>query len=172
MYALTFVLVRWSCCACGKTFRHYPKGVLPYKRYVFCVLLFLCGRYLRENRSSYRRVASTAGAQARLPLFHAGPVAEEGASERAKQREAVRVLSHVTLWRWITFLSQQVLRCAPQMEWLVVRTDRIDFTTYALPGWKYRSAERRLILEKAGRVWAALDSGGFSPELGTLASGP
>ncbi len=135
--------MRWRCQQCRTTFRHYPPGVVPRKRYLPQALNGLCQRYAEEARSSYRHVVRQEGKEIR----YEAAAAEAGWSEHQKQREETRALSPSTVWRWIGFLAAL---------WLVMRKRGAKHFGEALtlaaraprsiPAPKYKNRQRRKAL--------------------------
>ena len=102
VYEVVVPLVRFRCSKCRRTFTRYPPFILPHKRYALPEMCSFVRRYLEDGCLSYRRGVT----ESRLPIFHTDPgMAGSGSSERVKKREITRILSHTTLFRWITSLG-------------------------------------------------------------------
>jgi hypothetical protein len=172
LYVLASFLVRWRCCLCDRTFRHYPEGVVPFKRYLFTALASLCTRYLREPAATYRRVAHCAGPEESLPAFYDQPVAKAEDSEAQKRRDQPTALSHVTVWRWVGFFGNLGPQLRRRIERQQALSDAVDFSPWRIPPWKYRSLRRRVTLIEAAKVLTAMDLGRSPTNLGTLYAGP
>jgi len=93
--------MRWRCQQCRATFRHYPPGVAPRKRYLPQAITSLCRRYAEEPRVSYRNIVRHRNRDIRYRAI----AAEADWSEARKEREEARALSPSTVWRWIGFLA-------------------------------------------------------------------
>jgi hypothetical protein len=179
VYVLDMVLLRWRCVVCGLTFRHYPEGVAPYKRYVVLTLIRYGWRYLKEPTASYRQVVHSEGQMHGQPILHAGEPAEADWSEARKRRDEGRALSHATLWRFLGFLgflgSRRRGWTDPFREQGRVEAGEVDFSPWMIAPHKYRSEARRATLVLAARQLAALvgrAAGRFPTDFGTFASGP
>lgn len=172
VYVLASFLARWRCTHCDKTFRHYPDGVVAFKRYLFIALAALCTRYLREPVATYRGVAHCAGPLKSLPVFYAQPVAQAEDSEAQKRQEQTKTLSHVTVWRWMGFFGTPNTQLRARIERQQVLSDAVDFSPWQIPPRKYRSQRRRVTLIEAAKVLAAMALGRSPTDLGTRYAGP
>jgi hypothetical protein len=150
VYALATFLQRWKCLSCGRTFRHYPPGVAPYKHYLADALAGLCRRYLNEPPATYRRVARAAGPRQTQPLFHAAPVAQPEWTERQKEHEQLKALAHSTPWRWMAFWAflWERRRAAGQPD----PGDAADLAPWRIGPHKYRSRARYRTLVLAASI--------------------
>jgi len=134
-------LTRWKCPLCGKTFTQYPEFALPHKRYVGPDVCRLSERYVTDDGVSYRR-----GVQVeRMAVCYGG-----GDGQSIDDR----VLWPSTLHRWVGFVGglKDTLRCA----WQLIRGKSATCDVFRkmlpVPCWKYRSAQRREVLQTCGRV--------------------
>lgn len=165
IYRLWFWLQRWKCCQCGKTFPHYPPGLLPYKRHLTEVILPLCGRYRHDERTTYRKVVKENG----VPIVHAGAVATADAPEAAKEAERIPVLAFSTVWRWIVTLAGFWPKLRRRGEQRQQAAKRMDLSLWRVAPWKYRSEVRRQELIDSG---LALELVRNTPDFATLGCGP
>jgi hypothetical protein len=151
VYRLWFVLSRWKCCSCGKTFPHYPPGVLPHKRYLVTeTILPLCERYVQDGEATYRTTVKERG----LPIVHAGIiVASAESSEATKEAEkAAPELRLSTVWQWIGSLAGLWEKLKPRWERRQIEGDRADLSAWQVSARKHRSERRLQELVDCGRV--------------------
>lgn len=172
VYKLITFLMRWKCVLCGRTFRHYPSGVLPYKHYLATSPAILCERYLQEPGATYRQVACSAGPLKKQPIFYAGGVAGKESSERQKALEQPRVLAHSTLWQWMGFLAALWELVRPRSERRQITADQFDLSPWRMAPQHYRSEERRQILLQAALTLAVVTHEKYSTDFKTLSGGP
>jgi len=78
-------LIRWKCALCKTTFTFYPSFCVPYKRYVLADITRLSGRYVEEDKTSYRSRVRRRG----MAIGYAEACATD------------RQLSPTTVWRWL-----------------------------------------------------------------------
>jgi hypothetical protein len=135
-------LTRWKCPCCGKTFTQYPEFALPNKRYVRQDVCRLGGRYVADDGVSYRR-----GVQVdRMAVCYD--------SDGEGQPIDDRVLWPSTLHRWVGFLGS--LKDTLQQAWRLIRAKSPTCDVFRkatpVPCWKYRSVERREVLQTCGRL--------------------
>lgn len=136
VHCVSALVVRWKCELCRLTFSPCPDFALPYKRYVRDVVLDFGERYLGNDSMSYRRAVRVEG----LPVFYgSGP---DGAIDE-------RALAASTLHRWLGWLGQldKTLHEALRLIRRASATSDLFRKTHPVPGWKYRSAERRRCLQ-------------------------
>jgi hypothetical protein len=140
------VLTRWKCVVCRGTFTDYPDFALPYKRYVRQDLCRLGGRYVFEDGLSYRKAVQVSA----MAVFYD---AAEGASQPIDER----MLSHSTVHRWISFLGD--LKQSLAQAWQLIRAKspscELFRTSTAVACWKYRSQQRKILLQTCGRLLKA-----------------
>lgn len=92
-------LARWKCPVCRRTFTDYPSFMLARKRFALPELRALAKHYLTDESTTYRRAVTDNG----LPLFHETRAVVH--TEQADREECTSVLSHTTLYRWVTTLG-------------------------------------------------------------------
>jgi hypothetical protein len=174
--SLSTFLMRWRCGVCGRTFRHYPEGVAPRKRYVVLDLVGYGSRYLSEPAATYRRVVQSEGPLRGRGILHAEEAAGADWSEARKEEERGSALSHTTLWRFLGFLGSLSCHCAdPFREQVRVEASEVDFAAWLIAPHKYRSESRRTTLVLAAKRLAVLLAAAkrrFPTEPGTMSSGP
>jgi len=161
-------LVRMKCTLCGKTFTEYPSFAFPYKRYVSQEIMERTLRYLQDDTMTYERATlaqNTVATRGRsppgqpLPIFHPDPV------------KAPR-LATSTIHRWVTTLGglTQTLRAATNL--LLEKDTDIHRLCFDVPARKYRSPQRRCLLQDGLRLFHAeaqcrvLFNRSIFPELG------
>lgn len=154
--------------ACGRTFRHYPAGVHPYKHYVVAALFVLCRCYLQEPPLTYRLAAR----HREVPIAHALAEPEATWSEQEKAREKHALLAHSTIWQWLGFLAALWELARPRSERRQITADQFDLSPWRIAPHKYRSAERLQILLQAASTLAAVAGEKYSTDFKTLSSGP
>ena len=132
-------LARWKCFLCRATFTAYPEYALPYKRYVkdFCVSL---GEdYLEKDAATYKNITSTIGYTTQT------------------QKIDERKLVGSTVWRWLGFFGS--LKDTLHNAFEIIRQAAPSSTVFRqmspIHPKKYRSEERKSILELAFRLFAA-----------------
>lgn len=139
-------VTRWKCVVCRKTFTVYPDFAFPHKRYVRQDLCRLCGRYVAEDGLSYRKAVEVNG----KAIYYD---AAEGAGEVIDDR----TLSHSALHRWISFLG--ALKQTLGQAWQLIRarspSSELFRSSSAVPARKYRSAQRKGLLQACGRLLQA-----------------
>ena len=164
MHCVLSALSRWKCPSCGKSFTDYPSFALPYKRIVRQDLCALSDQYVTDDDLSYRKAVQVD----RMAIcYHTdGQTADD------------RVLWPSTLHRWVGFLGR--LKNTLQQALRLIRSKSATCDVFrqvvAVPCWKYRSDERRLVLQTCGRLLGTdrayqkfFDRSVF-PELATLHS--
>jgi len=157
-------LKRWRCRSCGVTFTHYPKFLLPYKRYAAPVIMTMSEQYVIEPEATYREVVQPE----ETPLGYAE---KEGGTIDERQ------LSHTTLWHWLSWLGSKTGLTNQALDLLRQKDPGFELHRLARPMFpgKYRSAKRRNVLERAaeliriGRRFAELFSKRIFPRLGNRA---
>jgi hypothetical protein len=136
-------LTRWKCPNCIRTFTFYPDFAVPHKRYVRDDVCRLTGRYVAEDGLSYRKAVQVK----RMPVYYdAGGDGRQGIDER--------VLWPSTLHRWIGFVGR--LRRTLREAWQLVRARSPTCDAFRevapIPCWKYRSEQRKHVLQHCGRL--------------------
>lgn len=163
-------LLRFYCSECKRTFTEYPDFVMPHKHYVAGTLAALGHNYVQQAQISYRKAvtvdqmpisreckplealvadacARTLGIEDNLPQ----PPAEEATLEKLEARS----LSHSTLWRLIGFWGSKTAYLRQILELLGQRCSIPDLfrkLQFVADLAKYRSAERKSILETFARL--------------------
>jgi hypothetical protein len=135
---------RWKCPCCKVSFTFYPPFALPHKRYVKDAVFSLAGEYLERDELSYRSAVEVEC----MPVFYEEPGSDAPIDERS--------LSHSTLHRWLAFLSLLVATLGEALRLVRGRSARCDLfrRIFAVARRKYRSDERRRVLERALRLLA------------------
>jgi hypothetical protein len=139
------LLMRWKCPLCKRKFTEYPEFALPYKRYVKETVMGLSGRYvLDEGRGgkSYEEAV-------KVGRLRIGYVDEKGEPQDPR-------IEPTTVWKWVGFLGKG--------KWLeemlcVIKEKEPQTGIFReirpVPGYKYRSEERRIILERCKKFLQA-----------------
>jgi hypothetical protein len=139
-------LTRWKCLVCETTFTVYPDFALPYKRYVRQDLCRLSQRYVFDDGLSYRKAVQVNG----MPVFY-------DAVEDGSHRIDERTLAHSTVHRWISFLGD--LKQTLAQAWQLIRAKspscELFRTSTAVACHKYRSQQRKILLQTCGRLLKA-----------------
>lgn len=113
VYKFVVKLARWRCPVCRTTFTNYPPFMLRHKRYALPEMRARAARYVHDSGLSYRGAVT----ESSMPIFHSEiGVADSGSSEHKKYSEAIPILSHTTLFRWVTTLGTRVLPSADGKE--------------------------------------------------------
>jgi hypothetical protein len=158
VYEIVTFLMRWKCTLCPRTFRHYPDGVYPYKRYLAVVVAGPCRRYLEEPHTSYREAVKYRG----VPVAYA--------LEGGKRNDG-RQMAHSTLWRSLSFIATWWKGLRRKAErW--GRCGTPDLACQKIEACKYRSAERRQTLIDAAKSLSLWSGSKYPTDFETLASGP
>lgn len=158
-------LTRWKCPCCGTTFTLYPEFALPHKRYVRQDVCRLSERYVVDDGVSYRKAVKVN----RMAVCY-----DAGGGRPLDDR----VLWPSTLHRWIGFLGG--LKDTLQRAWRLIRekSSTCDVFRQAIPVpcCKYRSEQRREVLQTCGRLlrtdraYQTLFKVSIFPHLATLCS--
>lgn len=146
-------LMRWKCLRCNQTFTEYPPFALPYKRYVKGAVLKSSQRYVEEDQATYQSVIRVNGM----------PVCYEGQGEEIDDRR----LAPSTLRRWVGFLGgmKKTLQEALGLIRQKAPSSGIFREVYPIAPSKYRSDERRIVLQRCLRLFRA--EGEYLPLFGT-----
>lgn len=136
---------RWKCPCCEVCFTLYPPFALRHKRYVKDAVFGLAWAYLERDELSYRSAVEVG----RMPIFYEKPGSEAPIDERS--------LSHSTLHRWFPFFSLLVATLGEALRLVRDRSASGDLfrRIFAVASRKYRSDERRRVLERALRLLAS-----------------
>ena len=161
MHSVPGYLPRFECVACGRTFTDYPPFALPHKRYTTASVLDRCRSFFAGFNVSYRK-AVWVGRQRIVYAPHDG-------------HEDLRQLSHATLWRWLGWLGGMTLVLAAALKLVRDKDPQANLfrRPYPIDPRRYRSEQRRLVLQTAARLLdaaAAIESRFgvlFSPDFGT-----
>lgn len=139
---------------CGLSFRRLPPDGLPFKRYLKGEIEARCERYVATDHSTYRSTVRDEG----LPVYYAGVVAEPESSEAEKEAESTPALCNTTVHRWLSWLAVSYESELWRLEERVQQfSDSVDLTPFSIPPRKYRSENRRKILEICRRVLRCLN---------------
>lgn len=143
-------LMRWWC-DCGRTFRHYPPDLLPYKRYMHGEILDRVGRMVGTGGRSCFAVAgiayvvADASAEATVttaPLSADAQVTAQE-SETGAQSEAAEdsssFMAASTPWRWVGWLASLFKRVAPEWSHWLSRQPDFKPETWPLPECRSRA---------------------------------
>ena len=135
---------RWKCLCCKRPFVLYPDFALPRKRYVRQDLARLSDRYLSQDDLSYRKAVQVNGMPVCYQAADGDDIDERG-------------LWPSTLHRWIGFLGD--LKQTLAEAWQLIRAKspscRLFRISVAVPSWKYRSQQRKALLQRCGRLLGA-----------------
>lgn len=113
VYRFVVKLARWRCPVCRTTFTNYPPFMLRHKRYALPEMRARAARYVQDDGLSYRRAVT----ESSMPIFHGEiGVADSGSSEHKRNSEAIPILSHTTLFRWVTTLGIRLPPSAVEKE--------------------------------------------------------
>lgn len=167
VYECFTFLMRWHCTRCARTFRNYPDGVYPYRRYVIFELVVRCQRYLREPSVSYRRAVQHRCVP--IAYAHEEPVAND--SDAKKAREEDRRLAHSTLWRALRFIATWWKGLRRQAE-RRGHCGTPDLVCQKIDPWKYRSEERRRTLIDTAKSLSLWPGRKYPTEIETRSSSP
>lgn len=156
-------LYRWSCKNCSTSFRHYPPGILPYKRYTLLQMAQMVRIYIECDEVTY---ASLVNPSLHAVAYSGENIASAVSSESLKESEYTIHLSASTLHRWVAVLCMLGSRLMKTIERALRDTDQVDFTPWQINPYKYCSVSRRRQLVTAAAVLLALLSLlDFSPSL-------
>jgi hypothetical protein len=136
---------RFKCPACGRTFTDYPPFAVPHKRYTARSILGRLRRFFRGCGVAYRR-AVWVGRQRIVYAPHHG-------------QEDLRQLSHTTLWRWVGWLGGMTGLWAVASKLIRDKDPSVDLfrQLYPLDPRRYRSEQRRQVLQSAARLLDAAE---------------
>jgi hypothetical protein len=99
---LVIPLRRWRCPQCRSSFADYPPFLVPKKQYALPELHLRAKSYVEKEGVTYRTGVSETG----LPIFHDTPLENAGSAGLEDESGAAPVLSHTTLYRWVTTFGQ------------------------------------------------------------------
>jgi hypothetical protein len=167
VYELFTFLMRWRCMACRRTFRKYPDGVYPYRRYVIFHLIVLAVRYLQEPPVSYRRAVQ----HRCVPIAYAHEEPDVNDSDAQKACEEDRQLAHSTLWQVLRFIATWWKGLRRQAE-RRGHCGTPDLACQKIDPTKYRSDERRQTLIDAAKSLSLWPGRKYPTEIETRGSSP
>lgn len=130
------------CPSCGRIFTDYPPFASPYKRYLVPEFAARSKDYVTIDAMTYRR-----GVQ--VDRMAVGYASEGGRTIDERQ------LAHTTLWRWVGFLGRMKTTLHGALRWLQEKDKTLDLFRHPclVPDRKYRSRERKLLLQIALRLF-------------------
>ncbi len=136
------LLARKKCPECGSTFTDYPPFALPRKHYLACHLMACSRRYVENDRMTYRKGVEQGG----LLIAY-----EDGSDGEINECR----LAASTLWRWVGYVGSmaRVLRKALEMIRDKDPSSQIFRAPCVILPYKYRSRERKMVLQKAMRLF-------------------
>ncbi len=136
VHRMRSLLGRWKCLLCGATFTYYPDFAIPYKRYVKEKISELSRRYVEDEDTSYRKVASNKG----FPIAH----------ETAEQ-----YFDHTTVYRWVGYIGSLQERLSKGLELIREKnpSSKIFRQNHPINPRKYRSEARKKILSWCMRIF-------------------
>jgi len=139
IHTIASFLGRWKCSSCRATFTVYPQYAIPYKRYVRDVCISFSEDYVTKDAATYRSVSSFIGYAPQ--------------TQKAEERQ----LAGSTVWRWLRFFGS--LKKALRNVFEIIRQSSPGSTIFRqmspIHPKKYRSEERKIVLERAFRLFAA-----------------
>lgn len=122
-------LRRWRCPNCQSSFTEYPQFLVAHKQYTLRELHLRAKLYVEKEGVTYRRGVSEAG----LPIFHDESLTSAAPALPEDISETTPVLSHTTLYRWVTAFGNASSRTnAGQAEKISPRKYRSDARKRAL----------------------------------------
>ncbi len=136
------LLARKKCPLCGDTFTDYPPFALPRKHYLAFCLMGRSRRYVEDDPTSYRKGVTQEDMSVAYEKKNDGALDE-------------RCLAASTLWRWVGFVGSivTVLRKALEMIRDKDPTSQIFRDPCVVLPYKYRSQERKMVLQRAMRIF-------------------
>jgi len=145
----TLILVRCKCPLCKATFTVYPDFLAPHKRYTTDQIVKLCERYLHQ-KINYEDALRNDGYKISYP--QESTFAGMKKSEETKDDESF--VPGSTLWRWCGWLGSFGTAICKGLD--LIRQTMPQATIFrefdpAYPS-KYRSDERKHVLEQANKV--------------------
>ncbi len=136
------LLARKKCPKCGATFTDYPPFALPRKHYLACCLMARSRRYAEDDRMTYRKGVKREG----MAVAH-----ENDGDGKINERQ----LAASTLWRWVGCVGSMVKVLSKALE--MIRDKDPSSQIFRAPcvvlPYKYRSQERKMILQSAMRIF-------------------
>lgn len=148
------------CPLCRRIFTDYPAFASPYKRYLLPEFVRRSKDYVTVDERTYRRGVQ----ENRMAVGYAsGNDIDE------------RQLTHTTLWRWVGFFGRMERTLRGSLRWLQEKDNTLPLFRHPclVPTRKYRSRERKLLLQTALRlfdlepVFVRLSSRSLFPEFAT-----
>ena len=134
-----------KCPACRRSFTDYPEFALPEKHFTRGVIEPLCRRYLEDPKTSYRKTATEDGMPIFYPEDDAAAFRSGGGYEAPDEDDLVPMLSHTSIYHWLTGLGQQEITAMAAGSKEVTAPARS-------PSGKYRSYRRQQILRACKRL--------------------
>jgi hypothetical protein len=130
--------VRFRCSHCHAVFTEYPPFALPHKRFVKQDLLAKTEHYFAQQQAGQPTTYRQAVRDQRVPPSYA-------------HQDDGRQLSHVTLWRWLSWLGslKDLVQWGTQL--ILQKDPRADVHRQSCPvaDANVRSDQRRRTLEEA-----------------------
>jgi len=150
------------CPLCRRVFTDYPPFALPYKRYLLPEVSDRSRSYVTVDELTYRRGVQ----ENRMAVGYASH--DDGTIDE-------RQLVHTTLWRWVGFFGRMNAALRGALQWLREKEVTLELFRHPclVPARKYRSRERKLLLQTALRlfdlepVFVRLSSRFLFPEFAT-----
>ena len=144
-------LVRMKCSRCGKTFTQYPPFALPYKRYVSQEIMERSLCYLQDDTMTYEwaaREQDTRDINERSPPRQPMPICDQDPGK-------ARQLAPSTVYRWITTLGNLDKTLQAAISLLLEKGDDIHRQVVDVAAHKYRSQQRKILLQDCLRLFHA-----------------
>lgn len=146
---VTLILVRRKCPLCKATFTVYPDFIAPHKRYATDQIVELCERYLHQ-KISYEKALRDDGHKIAYPPE--STFANMKKSEEPKDDESFAPGS--TLWQWCGWLGSFSAAICKGLDLIRQTVSQATIFREFDPVYpsKYRSDERKHVLEQANKV--------------------
>lgn len=130
-----------------------PTFVLPYKRYATPSLFELARSFLENDQQSYRQ---TVRPGSMIIGYGTAPLSEppEEGKKRSKPPTDNRVVDHMTVWRWLTWMGSQVAAWKAGLRLLIQHDPSCACHRFlgAVDPCKFRSFPRGKKLRQARRL--------------------
>ncbi len=130
------LLGRWKCLICRRTFTYYPDFAVAHRNHVKDKVLELSQKYVEDEDTSYRKVASNDG----VPIVY--EIDE-------------RYFEHTSVWRWVGYIGSLEQRLSRGIKLIREKdpSSKIFRQIHPVNPRKYRSEGRRKLLERCMRLF-------------------
>ncbi len=158
VYSIHCVVFRWKCSICGVTFTNLPSICVGQKFYLREEVEERSQDYLETPRMTYRQAVKDDGNEI---VYHKEEkdVATSEWTDEQKEKEENSIMAHTTVYRWIRWIADASLHIQPVVRKAVSLDTRGDLSFPLIASIKYRSDERKIVLQCACSLLRAKNRG-------------